>query len=63
MSSTGIKYIISIVAHYAFATHNTDLAIYLLKVMIDVNLVTNDTHDGEQSFRFHPILYFTEAFL
>ncbi|CAF0790496.1 unnamed protein product [Adineta ricciae] len=36
-------------AHYAFATHNIDLAIYLLKVMIDVNLVTNDTHDGYPS--------------
>ncbi|CAF4074344.1 unnamed protein product [Adineta steineri] len=36
-------------AHYALATHNTDLVIYLLKVMIDVNLPTWDTYNGYPS--------------
>jgi len=35
-----------LVAHYALATRNTDLAIYLLKVMDDVNLSTFDAHNG-----------------
>ncbi|CAF2223498.1 unnamed protein product, partial [Rotaria magnacalcarata] len=33
-------------AHYALAHHNTDLVVYLLKVMVDVNLPTFDIHDG-----------------
>jgi hypothetical protein len=35
-----------VVAHYALASRNTDLAVYLLKVMIDVTLSTFDAHNG-----------------
>ncbi|CAF3799543.1 unnamed protein product [Rotaria socialis] len=33
-------------AHYALANHNTDLVVYLLKVMVEVNLPTFDIHHG-----------------
>ena len=37
---------LNILAHYALASRNTDLVIYLLKIMIDVNLPTFDAHNG-----------------
>jgi len=33
-------------AHYALATRNTDLALFLLKVMVDVNVPTFEPHFG-----------------
>ncbi|CAF1026975.1 unnamed protein product [Rotaria sordida] len=36
-------------AHYALASRNNDLIIYLLKVMVDVNLSTFDAHNGYPS--------------
>ena len=37
---------VPLLAHYALATRNTDLAVFLLKVMIDVNLATFEAHNG-----------------
>ncbi|CAF1129563.1 unnamed protein product [Rotaria sordida] len=31
-------------AHYALATRNTDLALFLFKVMTDINVLTSDSH-------------------
>lgn len=38
------KYIF--LAHYALATRNTDLALFLLKIMTDVNVPTFEPHLG-----------------
>jgi len=40
------KISIIFLAHYALATRNTDLALFLLKIMVDVNVATFEPHFG-----------------
>ena len=45
-------------AHYALATRNTDLALCLFKVMVDVNIATFEAHFGEFVLLPFPRIFF-----
>lgn len=49
-------------AHYALATRNTDLVIYLLKVMVDVNIPTFDMHNGLLNIFFSYRFYYSNNY-
>jgi hypothetical protein len=51
------------IAHYALANRKTDLAVYLLKVMLDVNLPTFDAHNGRFTIRSFFSIHLSLSFL